>query len=131
MGRVSSSRPLLVGFIIQAELDAKMLASALLFSALLNVTDTDVGEVDQDGWMFAALDSNVRCKIAQDSPFTEAEFDSKMPASSLFFAVLDSLFSAMTFFDVHQEVLIIEARLNAKMLASALLFSALHLCSRH
>ena len=34
-------------------------------------------------------------------------------------------------FDIHQEVLIIEARPNAKMLASALLFSALHLCSRH
>ena len=34
-----------------------MLASAFLFSALLNVPDTDVGEVDQDGWMFAALES--------------------------------------------------------------------------
>ena len=38
-----------------------------------------------------------RCKVAQDSLFTEAEFDSKMPASSLLFAVLDSLFSATTF----------------------------------
>ena len=45
---------------------------------------------------FDVRDTDSR-KVAQDGLLTDAEFDPKMPASSLFFAVLDSLFSALTF----------------------------------
>ena len=96
-----------------------------------------------------------RCKVAQYGSITvagfdiEAELNSKIQASALCSQLLISnMLGSISLapylsrspglvvlgnvpFDVHQEVWIIEARLNAKTLASALAFSALHGCLRH